>query len=80
MKRITAFTTADGQVFLIEHDAKRHAEDRFGNALTALAHAAVLQDKYIMMGDFIERNLPRFVELAALQRDCKLEETIGDDQ
>lgn len=49
--------------------ALRHADNRYGNALTALAHEALRADKYKAMCDFIEAALPRFQELAALAAD-----------
>ena len=69
MRKVDAWVTADGRVFTDERDARRHAENRYGAALTALAHEAVRIEKYAAMGDFIEANLPRFLELAKLSDD-----------
>lgn len=78
MRRVNAWVTSDGQVFTDRHKAARHAEERYGAVLTALAHEAVRIEKYAAMGDFIEANLSRFIDLAALGAD-RVEEDSADD-
>jgi len=70
MRRVEAWVTADGAVFTDHGKAVRHAQQRYGDALTALAHEAVRIERYTAMCDFIEAALPRFQELAALRADC----------
>lgn len=74
MKRIEAWQTGDGQIFTDQRAAASHAEQRYGNALTSLAHAAVKVEKYTLMIDFIEANLPKFRELMFLSADRIVEE------
>lgn len=77
MKRTAAYVTSDGEIHLNESKAKRHAENRYGDAVTALAHKMVhAADKYTRAIDFIEANIDAFVELKALSDDRKIE---GDD-
>lgn len=67
MRKIDAWTTADGAIFTSHREAARHADNRYGAALTALAHEAVRIEKYAAMGDWIEASLTRFTELASLK-------------
>ncbi|RQP11931.1 MAG: hypothetical protein EAS51_04180 [Microbacteriaceae bacterium] len=78
MKRVTMYQTADGELHPSEQDAARHADRRYGDALTSLAHRAVQQEKYTKMVDFINNNLDAFVELKALKADIDLEN--GDEE
>lgn len=73
MRRVEAWVTADGAVHTDKGRAVRHAEERYGAALTALAHQVARTDKYMAACDFIEATLPRFQELAALRADCEEE-------
>lgn len=78
MRKLTAWQTSDGQLFTDQRAAARHAEQRYGALLTALAHEVVRIEKYSAAGDFIESALPRFVELSALAAD-RIEEDSADD-
>lgn len=73
MRRVEAWVTSDGRVFTDARAAAHHAEERYGAALTALAHQVARTDKYKAACDLIEANLPRFQELAALRADCEEE-------
>lgn len=77
MKKLNCWVTADGEVHLAKQQAIRHADARYGEALTRLAHTAVRIGKYVEMCDWIEKNLPRFLELEALRLDT-LEEPEDD--
>lgn len=79
MKRVIRYQTADGQLHASEQAAVRHAERRYGCALTKLAHQACRIDKYIAMGEFIEENLDNFQDLARLREDIALENPAEED-
>ena len=49
------------------------ANNRFGNAITGLAHQLLRIDKYSEMVVYLEQNLHLFVEAAALKNDLALE-------
>lgn len=72
MERVTRFQTADG----VLHDnfarAVRHADDRYGCALTTMAHKLVKVEKYGAMIEFLEANLNDFAAIIALHEDIKL--------
>lgn len=72
MTRVTRIQTSDG----VLHDnflkAERHAEERYGKALTDLAHKAIRIEKYVAMAAFFEDNLALLVELKALRDDIQL--------
>lgn len=69
MRKVDAWVTSDGRVFTDQRKAASHAEARYGDLLTTLAHELVRIEKYAAAGDWIEENLPRFAELAALSAD-----------
>lgn len=69
MKKIDAFVNSDGTVHTSLAAAKRHAEKRYGDLLLKLAHGAVEQEKYVKMTEWLNDNLPRFVELSELKKD-----------
>jgi CRP-like cAMP-binding protein len=73
MKWIKQVVTSDGATHANYLAAEKHAEERYGNALTKLARQLVRVEKYTEMITFIEQNLPAFVELQALSEDRKLE-------
>lgn len=79
MKRVTMYQTADGQVHSSEERAAHYANERYGSALTALAHRAIQQQKYTEMVTFIEENLAAFAELKALQEDIHVEPSLSTD-
>lgn len=72
MEWVAMVKTADGALHETAAAALRHADKRYGEALTALAAEAVRVEKYLAMALFIESNLPRFVALSALKADCTL--------
>lgn len=69
MRQITAWQTSDGITHANRNTALRHAEERYGNALCALAREAVTIDKYQAMIQFLEKALPRFAHLSELSAD-----------
>lgn len=73
MRQVEAWVTSDGRVFTDARAAAHHAEERYGAALTALAHQVARTDKYKAACDLIEANLTKFQELAALDADRKQE-------
>lgn len=75
MKWVANVQTADGKLHEHVSAAQRHAEKLYGEALTKLAAEAVRVEKYGAMAEFIDSNLPRFLELSALKADCTLEPT-----
>lgn len=72
MTRVTRIQTSDGLLHDNYLKAERHAEERYGRALTELAHKAVRVEKYVAMAAFLEENLAAFVELKALRDDTQL--------
>ena len=79
MKRVTMYQTADGRLHSSEDRAFYHANERYGRAVTNLAHRAVRQEKYTKMIAFIEENLAAFTELKALKDDTYVEPTSSTD-
>lgn len=74
MRIVTMYQTADGKLHASVQAAAQHADERFGNAVIALAHRALQQDKYRAMVDFIIDNVDAFAELKALREDIALGE------
>ncbi len=79
MRRVPAWITADGLIFTDQHSAKRHADERYGALVLKLAHEAACLCRYKAAGDWIEANLPRFLELEALRLDCEIINEIEED-
>ena len=79
MKRVIRFQTADGALHETASAARGHADRRYGDAMTRLAHRAVQQEKYTKMVDFIDNNLDAFEELKALKADIDLENDDGEE-
>jgi len=77
MRKLITYQTSDGKSFEDIKLAKRHAEERFGNALCALAREAVKVEKYANMVSWLELNLAKMNELTALafDRDQLCDET-----
>lgn len=74
MRRVSRVQTADGVLHEDERAALRHAERRYGDALSRVAHQIVHLDwKYTTTMEFIDTNLNAFVELKALKDDITLE-------
>ena len=78
MQRVTRYQTLDGELHPTVYAATHHAERRYGDALTALAHRAIKQEKYADMVDFINGNLDAFAELKVLKADVGLEDGEND--
>ena len=78
MKQVTRYQTLDGELHPTAHAATNHAERRYGEALTSLAHQAVRQEKYTKMVDFIDGHLDAFAALKALKADISLEGSEND--
>lgn len=70
MRKITMFETSDGALHATEKDARRYAENRFGDKVTAMAHVAARIEKYSSMCDWLESSLSDFAELIALRADA----------
>lgn len=71
MERVTKIKTADGVLHDSVESATRHADIRYGEALSALAHKIVRLEKYSAICEYIDRNLGMFIELQALRDDMK---------
>lgn len=70
MKRVTAYTTSDAGVYLSRREAHRHADKRYGDALTKHAHAlARCNGKFSAFLDYLEAHTATLAELDALKRD-----------
>jgi hypothetical protein len=74
MKPVDAFRTADGVLHDSFRAAKSHAEKRYGDCLTRLAHEMLRCEKYVAMTDYLDTNTDRFAELLMLKADCELPE------
>jgi hypothetical protein len=79
MKTVTKFETSDGSEFDSFDKATRHAEARYGEALSKLAHRLVQCEKYTSMQAYLDANLHEFIRLQALKADITLEQS-GDDE
>ena len=75
MKRVQRYQTSDGIVHDSFERAHKHADNRYGFALTTLAHKLLRVDKYKDMVLFLEddANIQKFLELQKLKDDIKLE-------
>ena len=78
MKRVTRYQTLDGELHPSVHAATNHAERRYGDALTSLAHQAVRQEKYTQMVAFLDGNLDAFAALKALKADISFDDGEND--
>lgn len=79
MRRMTMFQTSDGLLHETQEQAARHADRRYGNALTSLVHKLCRIEKYAAMSAFVDENLSRFNDLAALKADVDLVPPEGDE-
>jgi hypothetical protein len=75
MRWVAHVQTRDGELHDTIPRATAHAEKVYGEALSRLAHRAVRIEKYSEMQQFIEENLPIFLELHAAKQDIELEKT-----
>ena len=73
MREIQAWRTSDGKIFDQLRHAKSHADKRFGDLLTKLAHEMVRVEKYAAAIHWIQENLDRFEELKALKKDLEIQ-------
>jgi hypothetical protein len=78
MTKLIVFKTSDGQIHTNHDAAVKHADKRYGDELTAIAHRLVQIEKYSKMTEFLESNLDEFRRLLALRDDIRLEEETGD--
>lgn len=69
MIRVPMVQTSDGAVHINVRTALRHAERRYGDALTALAHQLVRCEKYQAICEYLDTNLGAFAALKALKDD-----------
>lgn len=79
MKNMQCYKTIDGSIHPTYERALKHAEVRYGDALTKLAHAAVRIEKYSGMCQFIEDNLLDFASLVLLKYDMKVSPPDADE-
>lgn len=79
MKAVPMIVTSDGAQHTSVERATRHAEQRYGDALSRLAHRLIQCDKYGVMQAFIDETLDQFVALKALKDDITLEQS-GEDE
>jgi F0F1-type ATP synthase delta subunit len=80
MRRVIRYQTSDGALHESEGTARRHADDRYGTALTDLARKAVQVQKYAAMLCFIEENLDTFAALLDLRADTSLEPDTREEE
>lgn len=73
MKKVERYETRDGRTFPNHESALSHAEKRYGEAITGLAHELVRIEKYKDMIEFLEANLDRFAWARELREDRELE-------
>lgn len=80
MRKVSAWVTSDGEVWLLKEEAVRHAEERYGKMLLEMSKAGVSIEKYTSMINWVEDNLKHFAELNALRDDREVkEEGDGND-
>jgi hypothetical protein len=79
MKRVVAYTTSDGAMHASFRAANKHAETRYGDLLTKLAHEAVHIDKYMAMTEWINANLQSFSALLSLHADLSVFDEVDPD-
>ena len=72
MYETTCYRTADGCIFTNEREARRHAEERYGDALTKLARELCRVGKYTKVIEWLEANEERLAELARRRADLVL--------
>lgn len=74
MTPVDAFRTSDGVLHDSFDKARSHAEQRYGDCLTRIAHELLKCDKYRAVTDYLDENADRFAELLALRADRELPE------
>jgi hypothetical protein len=80
MERVVRFVTNDGVLHPHFLAAERHAEERYGKAVTALAHSIVRVEKYKDATDWVEKHIAEFVALKVLADDRILPPANEDDE
>ncbi len=75
MKWIAMVQTRDGELHDNALKADRHAQKVYGEALSRMATRLLAVEKYTAMHEFLEANLPVFLELHALRADMEMEKT-----
>lgn len=73
MKRITVFETSDKVLHKTEADARRHAEKRYGEQLSHMAHQIISLEKYTKIQEFIDVRLDVFETLKKMKEDISLD-------
>lgn len=85
MKKVIRFQTSDGKLHASFEEAKKHADNRYGDALTKLSHRLVKDQQdnntlnYFKVTEFVDKNLFSFVQLQALANDLHLDHDDDDD-
>lgn len=79
MKYVDRIETSDGVLHTSAINAQRHAQKRYGEALTRLAHKLVQCEKYVATAEFIDENINAFVALSLLKKDIVLEPREEDE-
>jgi hypothetical protein len=69
MRALTCYQTLDGSIFHTEYDASRHAEERYGELLVALARELCSVEKFSDAVTWLEENAERLAELARRRTD-----------
>lgn len=75
MRIQTVYVTSDEKMHLTQAAAEHHADERYGEVVCKLAHELARLDKYTQFQQFVEENLPRFVQLSALKADMVVPQT-----
>lgn len=79
MKKVIRYQTSDGVEHKNFESATKYADNRYGNALTSLAHELLRVQKYRLMVEFLENNLGRFVEVQRFKDDIPLKDDDDED-
>ena len=80
MTPVQMWRTSDGVLHDSKTRAMRHADQRYGNALLALAQEICrLDSKYSAVSEWLEANLDRCTLVAALKADLACTESEKDE-
>lgn len=69
MTKHISYMTSDGILHINYDKAKKHADQRYGNHLTSLAHKLLTQEKYKDMTVFLDTRHEEFRTLLELAAD-----------
>ena len=72
MQRTTCYKTFDGKTHMSTADAQKHLDVLYGNILLPLAHKLAVLQKSTKIAEFIDQNLPAFIELSTIKNDMTL--------